>query len=174
MVTLQTPCSSFARGCGCLAHSPETVTSVALGARSRKVTRRSGSTPGEMTGGGAVGRAAGASGRCVELGLSWQHRVDAKNIAQRMENAAPVLTEFCTADSIGIESRESLATEPMGCSIFSLPAGPSPLGEATSGLRTTVLPRRERSHWRSSPEAERWEPRRPRARRKDDQGLALR
>src|SRR3954463_6226010 len=46
---VQRPFSSFCRGLAPVMNSPESVTSVALGASSRKVTRRSGATSGERT-----------------------------------------------------------------------------------------------------------------------------
>src|ERR1017187_8647408 len=71
LVTLQTPSSPFFMSCAPGAKSPETLTSVASGARRRKVRERSGLASQELMAGGALPRpprpagAAGAAGTCA-------------------------------------------------------------------------------------------------------------
>src|SRR5688572_7269879 len=65
MVTLQIPCASLVSLCAGAptSNSPDTVTSVAFGAYTRKVTRRSGWTSGDRTAG--VRLAGGPAGCCA-------------------------------------------------------------------------------------------------------------
>src|SRR5665647_2568940 len=80
-VTLHKPSSAFFMSWAPWTKSPETLTSVASGARRRKVTVRSGATSQNLTAGGALPRPprpAGAAGTCAS-----RRGVHIKEIANR-------------------------------------------------------------------------------------------